>query len=616
MDLCFSVCLCYILLTMNLNAMKLKSVFYGAILLGVASACSHNQQAQEQKLPFESANFTELPDPTADTLSDWSKVKSGLHASFVTIDKRFPKSIAPEVAGERQESVTGWRGERVSAQILLWTNAEIADAHVEISSFRAEKGEDLSADIASSHFVRYVMTDEFAGGCGRRKPEDFASSLSPDMLDNLTSFDLEAKKVRPVWVTVRIPENAKSGNYTAKVQVKAVDVPTQELHLSLHVIDRVLPKPSAWTYHLDQWQHPSAVARVERLEMWSDEHFEALKSQMQMLADVGQKVITATLNKDPWNVQTFDPYADMIIWTKQKDGAWKYDYRVFDKWVQFMLDLGINKMINCYSIIPWNNEIHYYNEASGEMVNVKAKPGTPVFEELWTPFLKDFVEHLAGKGWLERTNIAIDERTREEVDGALSLLQKVSPELGVSYADNQKTYQRYPHSDDISIAIGHPFSAEDLKDRQSRELNTTFYICCSDAFPNQFTFSDPAESTLLAWYAEAANFDGMLRWAFNSWVENPLLDSRFRTWPAGDTYIVYPNARSSIRYERLLEGLQDYAKVQVIKHELQGKGDQANLDRLQNAIQKLKITERNETWNQDLNDAKALLNELSVQLAQ
>ncbi|QEL04442.1 DUF4091 domain-containing protein [Olivibacter sp. LS-1] len=588
----------------------------GAILIGVTSACGQNQQEQERRTPLDLVNFKELPDPTADTLSDWSKVENGLHASFVTIDKRFPKSIAPDFAVEKQASVTGWRGERVSAQILLWTNAEIAGAQVDVSGFRAESGSDLPSDIASTHFVRYVMTDEYAGGCGHRKPEDFASSLSPDMLDNLNSFDLEAKKVRPVWVTLRIPEDAKPGYYTAKVQVKAAEVPTQELNLSLHVIDKLLPKPSEWTYHLDQWQHPSAVARVEGLEMWSEEHFKALKPQMQMLADVGQKVITATLNKDPWNVQTFDPYADMIIWTKQKDGSWKYDYSVFDKWVQFMLDLGVNKMINCYSIIPWNNEIHYNDETSGELVNVEAKPGTPIFEQLWTPFLEDFVEHLRGKGWLEKTNIAIDERTREEVDGALTLLQKVSPELGVSYADNQRTYRRYPNSDDVSIAMGHPFSEEDLKDRQSRGLNTTFYIYCGNAFPNQFTFSDPAESVLVAWFAEAANFDGMLRWAFNSWVENPLLDSRFRTWPAGDTYIVYPNARSSIRYERLLEGLQDYAKIQVVKRALENKGDQANLDRLETAIQKLKITKPNQTWNQDLNDAKGLLNELSVQLVQ
>src|SRR5690606_25056833 len=108
---------------------------------------------------------------------------------------------------------------------------------------------------------------------------------------------------------------------------------------------------------------------------------------------------------------------------------------------------------------------------SEEWVNVKAKPGTQAFEEVWAPFLKDFVKHLRQKGWLEITNIAIDERTREEVDGALKLIQQVAPELGVSYADNQKTYQRYPNSEDISISVSHPFSKEDLSDRQSRGLN-------------------------------------------------------------------------------------------------------------------------------------------------
>src|SRR5690606_38545466 len=492
-----------------------------AILLFGLFFSTPSLHAQDQII--NQATFRELPDPTRDTLSDWSPLRKGLHTSFVSIDKRFAKSRLPDVGIEKQQSLTGWKGERVSAQILLWTAAELRDVKVVLSGWKGSRGANLPSAIASAHFVRYVMTDEFGEGCGHRKPEDYASSLSPDMLDNLSSFDLEAKKARPVWITVRIPDDAIAGNYRAKVRIEGKGIKAQELDLALNVIDAKLPKPAEWGYHLDLWQHPSAVARVEGLEMWSDAHFAALKPVMQRLVDAGQKVITATLNKDPWNVQTYDPYADMIRWTKQSDGTWKYDYSVFDRWVQFMMDLGVTKMINAYSIIPWNNEIHYFDQASDQLVNVVAKPGSAEFEAHWTPFLKDFVSHLKQKGWLEITNIAIDERSREEVDGALSLMQRVAPELGVSYADNQKTYQRYPNSDDISIAISHPFSAEDLKDRQSRGLITTFYICCTDAFPNNFTFSEPAESTYLGWYAEASNFDGMLRWAFNSWVENPLL---------------------------------------------------------------------------------------------
>jgi len=557
-----------------------------------------------------SEQFRELPDPTADTLSDWSNVPKGLHVSFASIDERYPKSVAPVLAIAKQHRLRGWKGERVSAQLLLWTTENIAGAEVGLSDFRSKNGGTLDKSIASAHFVRYVMTDEFAGGCGYRKPEDFAASLSADMLDDLPAFDLEAKKARPVWIKTDIPRDAQKGIYTTTVTIKAKDRKAQKMTLELEVIDRLLPEAKHWTYHLDYWQHPSAVARAHGLEMWSDAHFEAMKPTMQMLANAGQKVITATVNKDPWNVQTYDPYADMIVWTKQKNGNWAYDYAVFDRWVRFMMDLGVRKMINCYSIVPWNNEIHYRDEASDQWVDVAAKPGTPVFEELWTPFLRDFVRHLRSNGWLDITNIAMDERSPEEMDATFALLEKVAPELGASYADNHKTYKRFPDSEDISIACGHPFSPEDLADRRARGLNTSFYICCSDAFPNQFTFSDPAESTYLAWYAESAGFDGMLRWAYNSWVENPMLDSRFRTWPAGDTYIVYPHGRSSIRYERMLEGVQDYEKLQATKRHLALKNDRESLRKLQNAVAKLQA-ERTPTWNSDLNAAKQLLNELS-----
>ncbi|GGE29041.1 DUF4091 domain-containing protein [Sphingobacterium cellulitidis] len=581
------------------------------VLLGFGFSILNFQESYAQLKPALSATFVELADPSSDVNSDWSKVSPGLQSSFVTIDKRFAKSLAPEIAKQNRVKIEGWKGEKLSAQILLWTGTDISNVQVSVSDLRSKGNAVIPKSASDARFVRYVMTDEFAGGCGHRKPEDFASSLSPDMLDDLKSFNLEKKTNRPVWVSVNIPQDAKAGLYQGTVTVSAKGQPAQNLALEVEVINQTLPKSSEWVYHLDQWQHPSAVARVEGLEMWSDAHFEAMKPVMKMLADAGQKVITTTLNKDPWNVQTYDPYADMITWTKNADGSWNYDYAVFDRWVQFMTDLGVKDMINCYSIIPWNNEIHYQDASKGELVNVVAKPGTAVFDELWTPFLKDFVLHLKTKGWLDKTNIAIDEREREQMDAAFALLNKVAPEIGISYADNQKTYQRFPNSEDISISVGHPFSKEDIINRKARGLNSTFYICCSDGFPNQFTFSEPAESTYLGWYALATGFDGMLRWAYNSWVENPLQDSRFRTWPAGDTYIVYPKGRSSIRYERMLEGIQDYEKARIVLKALKDKNDQKNLDAFQNAIKKLEANQRFDGWNEDLNQAKSLLNEIS-----
>ena len=63
-------------------------------------------------------------------------------------------------------------------------------------------------------------------------------------------------------------------------------------------------------------------------------------------------------------------------------------------------------------------------------------------------------------------------------------------------------------------------------------------------------------------------FDGFLRWAYNSWPENPMIDSRYIKWPAGDTYFIYPGPLSSVRFERLREGIQDYEKIRILREEL------------------------------------------------
>lgn len=587
-----------------------KSQFHRLLCLGLFTSISF--PAFSQQLQWDKGQtFIEAPDPVPSNGQSWNAVKPGLHASFVSIDKRFAKSEAPGITIEKAVHLKGWKGERLSAQLLLWTADSIPGVKVQVTDPVAANGNKLG-QAAYARFERYIITDTYGPGCGWRKPGDFPASLSPDMLDDLTSYNLEKKKVRPVWITVDVPRTAAKGTYTAKVQVTAAGGKKQELSLTLDVIDLTLPTPTDWIFHLDQWQHPATIARVNNVPVWSDAHFAAMEPQMKMLASLGQKVITATLNKDPWHVQTLDPYEDMIIWTKEKDGSWSYDYKIFDRWVTFMMGLGITKMINCYSIVPWNNEIHYKDAATGKFVDVVAKPGTPAFTEMWEPFLKDFVVHLRQKGWLEKTNIALDERNKDEMGLAFTLIEKASPALSVSYADNQKTYQRYPNSRDVSTAVQHPIDSKDLADRTARGLNTTFYVYCGNNFPNQFTFSDPAESAYMGWYAMAAGYNGVLRWAFNSWVENPLVDSRFRTWPAGDTYIVYPQARSSIRYERLLEGIQDYEKVRALKQLLEQKQDKAQLGKLNAAIARLNNNKRHDGWNEDLNSAKKVLNEISA----
>jgi len=561
---------------------------------------------------LESNGFHESNDPNSDQSANWAGVPDGLNGSFASPFIRLPKSSIPNVEPLDSCNLSGWKGERVYSQIVLWSADSVENIEFEFSEFNSPSGLKLSATDVKVQFVRYVLTDEFGGGCDTRKPEDFAVSLSPDMLDNLPDFTMSPKTSRPVWITVEIPSTAKAGKYLSHLTLKAKNQPEKEFSLNLEVINQSLPKPADWKFYLDLWQNPYSVSRYHNIKNWSKEHWDLLRPLMKMLADAGQKAITVSINKHPWGTQTEDPYESMIGWTKKADGSWIYDYTIFDNWVQFMMDLGINKQINCYSLVPWGNEFYYFDESSKQEIKLKAEPGSPEYAELLTPFLTDFRSHLEQKGWSQITSLAMDERAPEEMKAMLKLVGDIAPEFGISLADNHKSYKLYPDQlKDLSVAFGALIDEPDLIYRKANNMISTYYLCCMNDFPNTYTFSPPAEGIYISWYAIAANFDGFLRWSYNNWVKEPLTDSRFRTWPAGDCSIVYPDARSSVRFEMLRDGIEDAEKIRILREIFTVQNQTEKLKILNELVATFNSTGKPAYTDEMMRNAQAVLNELS-----
>ena len=62
-------------------------------------------------------------------------------------------------------------------------------------------------------------------------------------------------------------------------------------------------------------------------------------------------------------------------------------------------------------------------------------------------------------------------------------------------------------------------------------------------------------------------------------------DSRFYNWAAGDCYLVYPNS-SSIRFERLIEGIQYVEMIRILRKEFSDNNNSAKLKLLNDAVSK------------------------------
>lgn len=548
--------------------------------------------------------YAEADDPVALTAEDeaaWGAVSSNFNAAWGDADCRYSRSLVPQTADVETLKITLWRGEKGQAQALVWTPEGLNGVECSFADFKS-KETTMPASVAKTFFVRYTLADQFL-------PTKVGAVLMADMLDTIERFDMAAKTTRPVWVTLDIPEDAQPGIYTSELTISHAGWGKAKLPIEVEVVKHVLPDAKEWSYHLDLWQHPTAVARAEGHELWSDAHFAALKRQMTMLRDAGQKVITANLNKDPWNHQCYDAYEDMIKWTLKKDGAWSYDYKIFDRWVEMMLSIGINKMINCYSMVPWNCELHYMDEAKGEMVTVKAEPNTPIFPKIWKPFLTDFKKHLKEKGWLDITNIAMDERSPAQMDAAAKVLAECAPEMGFALADNHNSYKKYTMMEDVCTAIRRQMvDHEDILMRRAKGQNTTFYVCCGPYFPNTFTWSQPFEAEMLGWLNVTFDYDGMLRWAYNSWPKDPTMDSRFGNWPAGDTYFTYPNGYSSLRFERLIDGIENAEKVR----RLRAAGvDTKEVEAAMEKIRKTDFLDHKLPWREIVKEANEALNAVS-----
>jgi hypothetical protein len=452
------------------------------------------------------------------------------------------------------------------------------------------------------------MSDGFFDGCSQKHPELNDSSLVSDPIDIISNIPVEAYTVQPVWLSLRVPGDVPAGQYTGTIIINAGK--KHKLKITLNVLDHVLPPPGQWKYDLDLWQYPAPIARIHDVPLWSDEHYEIMRPYLTALANAGQKVITANIIEQPWGLTHvhFDD-ASLIKWIKNTDGTWAYDYTQFDRYISFAMSCGIKQRINCYSMITWDLSFIYFDEASGKNNTMVLKPGTEEYNAFWSGMIKDFTKHLKEKGWFGITAIAMDERPVESMKVVIDLLKKEDPAWRIALAGD--TYHPEIENDiyDYCLASYLKFDDSVMQERKKQGKPTTYYTACPENHPNGYTFSPPAENAWLGWYASAKGYTGYLWWAYNTWVKNPLLDTRWRRYPAGSLFQFYPGPRSSIRFEKIIEGVQASEKIRILKDQFTREGNSGKLKELEVMLSQFELGRLDSVpASQMVENAKTILN--------
>jgi len=530
--------------------------------------------------------------------------------SFVETTKSYRPADITRVTSlnERQRNAHAWRGERVNWQILLWTGGRPVRAVAAASDLTSAESK-LPAKLVRLDFLKFIRMnsrDQYA-------KDPAWVEMVPDMLNGPGPVSIAADRLQPLWIGVDVPRDAKPGLYRGKITV-TLDDASLAFPFAINVLPIVVPEVKDWTFDVNFWMHPQATAHYySGCEchgqdatkwkhgncaelMWSDRHLALYQPTLELLRDAGQKTITVNLVKDPWRSsymlkeeqpQTNSSYDEMIRWRRKADGSFAFDFSAFEKYVKFCMKLGIDRRIECFSMLPWISgkfsAVTCYDEVSGKEL-IHPFKSWDEYNQTWSSFMQEFVPLLVKNGWFEKTIIGADERGLDnmaQVQKVLEHFKHKGKALRISAAAN-RTHPFDDSLDAISMhggtkkVVNDKWSEKQFADwacaRRAKGLRSTWYTC-TGTYPGNFGNSRPAESLFIGWYSARLQADGYLRWAVDSWNDSPTETTDHKVYETGDTFQIYPGerdakqpfTRSSVRFELFRQGIVDYEKIQVLK---------------------------------------------------
>ncbi len=499
-----------------------------------------------------------------------------VNGSFDSKFKRYQKNEVFSGIQTQNWNAVAWKGDRIHKQIILWSSSNVNGLSYSVSDL-VKDGDQIVASNVKLRFGKYIKGDPEPKTCSAYPTHptsvEIIDAVSDETVTSLTNSD-----PLKLWVTINVPSATVTGVYSGTITVNGGTAPLV-FNIEVNVVNYTLPDVANWNFHLDLWQFPTQILShyntanpSAQITIWSDEHFELFEPGYRILADMGQKAIAAHIKEGALGMPS------MIKWIKKTNGTWEYDYTAFDKYVTALMSWGINKQIDCFSPVGWNEAvIPYWNEVTSSMINLNATVGSTEYNTRWNHFLTAFKTHLDAKGWFDKTVLYLDEVEQSKLDNVFTMIQGNNSawKIGIAHTttlsavNSSKLY-------DASGILG----TTSISGRSGKI--TTFYTSCTQVNPNSYVTPQTslAEMTWMGWHATKEGLNGYLRWAYDYWQKTDPFDARDGAHTAGDFAMVYrssnnspPKYLPSLRLILLRDGIQDYEKLKILKAALESASD-------------------------------------------
>jgi hypothetical protein len=403
----------------------------------------------------------------------------------------------------------------------------------------------------------------------------------------------------PIWVTVRVPRDAAPGKYAGKLTVSAEGLSATEIPVRLTVAGWTVPDPLSFRTQVTIYQSPPSLAMYYKVPEWSEEHWKYVEKSLELLGRVGNDMLVIPVLERT----QFGNDEGMVYWVKKPDGSYDYDFSVFDRYLKLARKhLGAPAYV---AVQVWHTGGSWTSpkpDQESKVTTIEADGKThghmqvPVYateeaKKFWAAFLKPMREHLTKEG-LEKSlcwGILSDGQAPPEV---FKMFNDIAPGVGWSRGCHTQHFGPRPwpiQGGAGAIEVIREFCyGMSLKDPDKQMPKIYDDTGLGIAYlRSDFDKQAPVLFRLSAERALYHGLRGFGRCCLDSWSvkdERGKYFDLYNRWPNSSCMqreptvvgLAYPGAdgpRPSIRYELLIEGLQEAEAMIVIVEALDKQAD-------------------------------------------
>jgi hypothetical protein len=301
--------------------------------------------------------------------------------------------------GNRQNTmdVFGIRNEIVSAQCFVQAYEDLEQLSVSVGALKQSEGTAvIPAENVERNFVKSIFIQENTPKIQKSDLTRSAPAWFPDYLSDERECSLKKGALKAIYLTIKIPQDAKPGQYQTEVIIKAGDA-----SVSLPLTLTVYPLTLSDERHVmvTEWFSTNQFRKHHNLAPTDSEGFlKLLRLYAENMAEHRQNVFRVSI--------------DLIDRTITADGKLRLDFSRFDQWAQVFWDTGRMDLLETGFIASFGEgrwystdivlrDFQVRDESTGESKKLSG-------EEFLPKFLPAFVEHLREKDWLKkRSSISV-----------------------------------------------------------------------------------------------------------------------------------------------------------------------------------------------------------------